>query len=33
MRDAADAGSAYTWERSFRLWDTYFALIRVVTVA
>ncbi|GAA2905927.1 MULTISPECIES: sensor histidine kinase [Streptomyces] len=33
MSDAADAGSAYTWERSFRLWDTYFALIWVVTVA
>ncbi len=33
MSDAADAGSAYTWERSFRLWDTYFALIWVATVA
>jgi signal transduction histidine kinase len=27
------AASAYHWERSFRLWDTYFALIWVATVA
>ncbi|MFI8835615.1 sensor histidine kinase [Streptomyces afghaniensis] len=32
MSGAADAGSAYTWERSFRLWDTYFALIWVATL-
>jgi signal transduction histidine kinase len=29
----SDAASAYHWERSFRLWDTYFALIWVATVA
>jgi signal transduction histidine kinase len=28
----SDAASAYTWERSFRLWDTYFALIWVATL-
>ncbi|MGW0867608.1 sensor histidine kinase [Streptomyces sp. NPDC002611] len=33
MSDAADAGSAYHWERSFRIWDTYFALIWLATVA
>ncbi|MEU2914205.1 sensor histidine kinase [Streptomyces massasporeus] len=33
MSDAAPADSAYTWERSFRLWDTYFALIWLATVA
>ncbi|PNG17465.1 sensor histidine kinase [Streptomyces cahuitamycinicus] len=27
----SDAASAYHWERSFRLWDTYFALIWVAT--
>ncbi|MFI6807418.1 sensor histidine kinase [Streptomyces luteogriseus] len=29
----SEAASAYHWERSFRLWDTYFALIWVATVA
>ncbi|MET9765551.1 sensor histidine kinase [Streptomyces sp. NPDC006372] len=29
----SDAVSAYHWERSFRLWDTYFVLIWVATVA
>ncbi|MEV0243189.1 sensor histidine kinase [Streptomyces sp. NPDC050674] len=29
----SDAASAYHWERSFRLWDTYFALIWMATVA
>ncbi|MGA5900841.1 sensor histidine kinase [Streptomyces venetus] len=29
----SDAASAYQWERSFRLWDTYFALIWAATVA
>jgi signal transduction histidine kinase len=28
----SDAASAYHWERSFRLWDTYFALIWVATL-
>jgi signal transduction histidine kinase len=28
----ADAGGAYSWERSFRLWDTYFALIWLATL-
>lgn len=29
----SDATSAYHWERSFRLWDTYFALVWAATVA
>jgi signal transduction histidine kinase len=28
----SDAASAYHWEHSFRLWDTYFALIWVATL-
>lgn len=32
VSDTADADSAYTWESSFRLWDTYFALIWVATL-
>jgi signal transduction histidine kinase len=28
----ADAGGAYSWDRSFRLWDTYFALIWLATL-
>ncbi|MDN3022383.1 sensor histidine kinase [Streptomyces sp. S.PB5] len=33
MRDRSGAGGgAYAWERSFRLWDTYFALIWVATL-
>ncbi|MFF7951038.1 sensor histidine kinase [Streptomyces griseorubiginosus] len=29
----AGASGAYSWERSFRLWDTYFALIWLATLA
>ncbi|MFI7502272.1 sensor histidine kinase [Streptomyces sp. NPDC049687] len=32
MSGAAQAASAYTWERSFRLWDSYFALIWLATL-
>lgn len=32
MSGPADAGGAYSWERSFRLWDTYFALIWLATL-
>jgi signal transduction histidine kinase len=32
MSGPADAGSAYSWDRSFRLWDTYFALIWLATL-
>jgi signal transduction histidine kinase len=32
MSGAAQAGGAYTWERSFRLWDSYFALIWLATL-
>ncbi|MEU9168408.1 sensor histidine kinase [Streptomyces sp. NPDC048420] len=33
MKDAAGAAGAYSWDRSFRLWDTYFALIWLATLA
>lgn len=33
MTDVAGATGAYTWDRSFRLWDTYFALIWLATLA
>ena len=29
---SSPAGGAYTWDRSFRLWDTYFALIWLATL-
>ncbi|MFH9008309.1 sensor histidine kinase [Streptomyces afghaniensis] len=29
----SDTASAYHWERSFRLWDTYFALVWTATMA
>lgn len=32
MTGPADAGGAYSWDRSFRLWDTYFALIWLATL-
>ncbi|MET9456035.1 sensor histidine kinase [Streptomyces canus] len=32
MSGPADAGGAYSWDRSFRLWDTYFALIWLATL-
>ncbi|WP_210591803.1 sensor histidine kinase [Streptomyces sp. GESEQ-35] len=32
MNGPAEAGGAYTWDRSFRLWDTYFALIWLATL-
>ncbi|MDN0196191.1 sensor histidine kinase [Streptomyces sp. S.PNR 29] len=32
MTGAAGAVGAYTWDRSFRLWDTYFALIWLATL-
>ncbi|WP_367324494.1 sensor histidine kinase [Streptomyces sp. HUAS ZL42] len=32
MSGPAGAGGAYTWDRSFRLWDTYFALIWLATL-
>ncbi|MFG2729645.1 sensor histidine kinase [Streptomyces canus] len=32
MNGPADAGGAYSWDRSFRLWDTYFALIWLATL-
>jgi signal transduction histidine kinase len=32
MNGAAQAVGAYTWDRSFRLWDTYFALIWLATL-
>lgn len=33
MTASAGASGAYSWERSFRLWDTYFALIWLATLA
>ncbi|MEU6252894.1 sensor histidine kinase [Streptomyces sp. NPDC047043] len=33
MNKSAGATGAYTWDRSFRLWDTYFALIWLATLA
>ena len=33
MTDPAGAAGAYSWDRSFRLWDTYFALIWLATLA
>ncbi|WP_328745636.1 sensor histidine kinase [Streptomyces sp. NBC_00285] len=33
MNDRTGADSAYSWDRSFRLWDTYFALIWLATLA
>lgn len=33
MSGRAPAVGAYTWDRSFRLWDTYFALIWLATLA
>ena len=33
MNGPAGATGAYTWDRSFRLWDTYFALIWLATLA
>jgi signal transduction histidine kinase len=33
MTGPAGAVGAYTWDRSFRLWDTYFALIWLATLA
>jgi len=33
MTGPAGAIGAYTWDRSFRLWDTYFALIWLATLA
>lgn len=33
MTGPAGADSAYTWDRSFRLWDMYFALIWLATLA
>ncbi|MGX1371391.1 signal transduction histidine kinase [Streptomyces canus] len=32
MTGRADAGGAYSWDRSFRLWDSYFALIWLATL-
>ncbi|WP_371568816.1 sensor histidine kinase [Streptomyces canus] len=32
MTAPADAVGAYSWDRSFRLWDTYFALIWLATL-
>jgi signal transduction histidine kinase len=32
MSGVAQAVGAYTWDRSFRIWDTYFALIWLATV-
>nr|WSZ18597.1 sensor histidine kinase [Streptomyces canus] len=32
MTGPADAVGAYSWDRSFRLWDTYFALIWLATL-
>ncbi|MGW0763677.1 sensor histidine kinase [Streptomyces sp. NPDC002814] len=32
MNGPAGPGGAYTWARSFRLWDTYFALIWLATL-
>ncbi|MEV7888275.1 sensor histidine kinase [Streptomyces sp. NPDC002817] len=31
MRIPSESAGAYTWDRSFRLWDTYFALIWLAT--
>lgn len=33
MTDPTGTDSAYSWDRSFRLWDTYFALIWLATLA
>ncbi|MFI6655547.1 sensor histidine kinase [Streptomyces sp. NPDC050523] len=33
MTGPAEAVGAYTWDRSFRLWDSYFALIWLATLA
>ncbi|MFF0012430.1 sensor histidine kinase [Streptomyces sp. NPDC005374] len=33
MNDRTGADGAYSWDRSFRLWDTYFALIWLATLA
>ncbi|MEU1481814.1 sensor histidine kinase [Streptomyces sp. NPDC001668] len=33
VKDSAGAAGAYSWDRSFRLWDTYFALIWLATLA
>ncbi|MGW0335197.1 sensor histidine kinase [Streptomyces sp. NPDC003011] len=32
MTDPDDTAGAYTWARSFRIWDTYFALIWLATL-
>jgi len=32
MNCPPEAGGAYTWDRSFRLWDSYFAIVWVATL-